>query len=1008
MAISFGLATQGAENLFSFDWTSVAASSAPKDLSVRALSSDHSEATVGPVKVDVAKESRWLTVEQIRAPIGWSFDRQLNGKTESVQNARFYRGAAQFDLLNTEGTLIKNVDLGSLAETDELLIAQHEIGELAVITSNELDDFPLNGTLLINQYGQDVYGTLKYQTTEESFSVADGDFVVIPPVHGYPQDDETWDEELKVLSFVPDFGRDVIVLWNDLFMRNGQKRIVFLLPPTRTGSYRAGGAMELLQIEPRIVATAHSPGTTTIAGAPRHFLNNDSSELFPLLVNDDEDDTVGSADNADTTLGADDDDLMKVNLKLSMRGLTSWDHLEITPSSENIRIYEMSGSSPILLPLNGGKFTTTLTDNNSIATALKSEVGLDIYAEAMASSREETIEITLAEADDEESLDVRELVTIGPLIKVDLAVDADRSGTEFDPGIQFGGSDKTTEEEPYRFWVNNDRDSGSDDEAQDNEPISGQEDYWSPAILNSRGMEDLSRIWIDVDGIAEQLKDGSLRLGLEWKNVTGDPKIKLYKAVEVDGGMKYLFDENVADLQREVANRSAIQFNTGNYGGPPNEFFVNKNEPVYFDTSFWDDLPGDGIEHFLFEGAGEGKGELVFVLQSATGGAYQDIEMSMSGVWFDLKDIKKLYQHFTVGDSISADPASSASEINSVSKADLDEMEMDEDYILFVHGWRMPPWERRYFAETAFKRLYWLGYKGRFGLFSWPTEWTSRPVGTAITDTENYMRSDHKAMQSGQGLAGTMNSLMGQYNDELRVFAHSMGNVVVSEALRQGGQVNTFVACQSASVARAYDATGPEHLTSQRINDALSGKSYGIGNLAAWLASIDNHPDVFANYPPTGEVYYKDILNNVIGGRIINHHNRQDDALAWWLAGQAKKPNSGYRYREPDANDPIGAWEKGYTGIHNAFIVEEELDFTTLEETHEIFARAAEPDSVPLGASVTTGHTTAGEITGNVNLNSATFTFEDGDEDHSAQFRSTIQRRWEYWDQLFFDFFPNL
>lgn len=74
------------------------------------------------------------------------------------------------------------------------------------------------------------------------------------------------------------------------------------------------------------------------------------------------------------------------------------------------------------------------------------------------------------------------------------------------------------------------------------------------------------------------------------------------------------------------------------------------------------------------------------------------------------------------------------------------------------------------------------------------------------------MRSDEKAMLSGQGLAEIMNGLMGQYNDDLKIFAHNMGNVVVSEALRQGGEANIYVACQAASVARAYDANGPERV----------------------------------------------------------------------------------------------------------------------------------------------------------------------------------------------------
>ena len=50
------------------------------------------------------------------------------------------------------------------------------------------------------------------------------------------------------------------------------------------------------------------------------------------------------------------------------------------------------------------------------------------------------------------------------------------------------------------------------------------------------------------------------------------------------------------------------------------------------------------------------------------------------------------------------------------------QLDTNTPYILFVHGWNMAPWEKDRFAETAFKRLYWQGYQGRFGEFRWPTD----------------------------------------------------------------------------------------------------------------------------------------------------------------------------------------------------------------------------------------------------------------------------------------------
>jgi hypothetical protein len=568
---------------------------------------------------------------------------------------------------------------------------------------------------------------------------------------------------------------------------------------------------------------------------------------------------------------------------------------------------------------------------------------------------------------------------IPPKVDIGMAVDANRDNV-----ITFDGSDKTDANNYQVFWLNNDSDYGSDDEAEDYDPSIALRDNTDLIISNKRDLEDFMRLHLNLPcGMENALKTGDIQLSLAWQNVVGSPVINLFVSAEVGSHMTYLTSDTTATIQREQSY--TIGTLTGNYRARLGR--VEPNQEYAFPADYWHGIDAEDYRYLLFEGVGNsgGRGELTVILR-------RNGEVIAEGpvVHLDLKPMDELYQHFTVGDSVSMNPSSAASEVNGVSELDLDNLGFEDDYILFVHGWRMHPWERRHFAETAFKRLYWQGYKGRFGLFSWPTEWASRPIGTAITDTENYMRSDEKAMHSAQGLAAKMNDLMAQYNGQLKVFAHSMGNVVVSEALLKGGNTNTYVACQSASVARAYDAVGPEGLTKPRAEQALAGKT---GSTAALLLfSLDGHPDVFANYPPTGDVYYKGIKTNA--PIIINHHNRIDDALAWWLAGQATKPNDDYYYEPTESR-----WYRD-----DAISPYPDTVLVFPADAYEILSRAAEPDSVPLGASVTTGHSTAGEITGNLDLNSATFDFQGEEEDHSAQFRSTIQRRGVYWEQLMRDF----
>ena len=137
----------------------------------------------------------------------------------------------------------------------------------------------------------------------------------------------------------------------------------------------------------------------------------------------------------------------------------------------------------------------------------------------------------------------------------------------------------------------------------------------------------------------------------------------------------------------------------------------------------------DGVLPLLFEGVSEGKGAInVRVYKSG-------MEVGEGQVYLNLLPITKMYDHYTADPQEQGNPISDSGDSNSVKREEIlqtprlvglgDQTKHDtNDYILFVHGWRMQRWERIVFAQTAFKRLWHSGYKGRFGFFSWPTEYT--------------------------------------------------------------------------------------------------------------------------------------------------------------------------------------------------------------------------------------------------------------------------------------------
>lgn len=286
----------------------------------------------------------------------------------------------------------------------------------------------------------------------------------------------------------------------------------------------------------------------------------------------------------------------------------------------------------------------------------------------------------------------------------------------------------------------------------------------------------------------------------------------------------------------------------------------------------------------------------------------------------------------------------------------------------------MKTWERRAFAETTLKRIWWQGYKGRFGFFSWPTEWVDVDVwyGMGIVkDLLNYDRSEHKAYYSAYGLQKLIRDLNTKYPGKVRMFAHSMGNIIASEALRIEAEspnprqtVHTFLAAHAASVADAYDNTAPDR--------------------SGLLTTI---PDVYGHYPPFNAdehpEYFRSITN-AVSERIVNFYHPSDKALSKkvWEMNQKLKPDPNYDY---------------YLGSYVRIVPPGTLSFP--EDRYEIFSYVAEAHSKALGAQSGVRNV----IRADLNLQ-VQFGFTESRYDHSAEFLSDIVTRRAYWRELLRNF----
>jgi alpha-tubulin suppressor-like RCC1 family protein len=290
------------------------------------------------------------------------------------------------------------------------------------------------------------------------------------------------------------------------------------------------------------------------------------------------------------------------------------------------------------------------------------------------------------------------------VIPVDLLVDGNRDGQMSTTDALIHDGDITTGDTPYRFWLNDDDDTelnlpelgGNPTEAE--KVPAPRPDSSLHQIVSKRNLEDFARLWIYIGGRQDAIVSGEIQVGLRWKNVVPGtaPAINIYPSFDGEGSDDYVKDEAAAQNQISDVFGSAVTDTN-------NKNTVDTNGTFIFKSDYWNGLTSSNPKKcLLFEGAGEGKGELEIVFFDQTG-----TEIGHGGsLWLDLKNIKKMYQRF---DSATAHPWETVT-------FDPDPNE-ENVAIVFVHGWRMSPESAGNYAETMFKRVWHRGFKGRFAAF---------------------------------------------------------------------------------------------------------------------------------------------------------------------------------------------------------------------------------------------------------------------------------------------------
>ena len=551
------------------------------------------------------------------------------------------------------------------------------------------------------------------------------------------------------------------------------------------------------------------------------------------------------------------------------------------------------------------------------------------------------------------------------LLPVDLAVDSNRDGV-----IKFAGNlndeavsgkplDVTTKDKPFRFWINSDNDSGNEEQ-----PGVGPQDSSSNVIVSMRDLEDFTRLQLYIGGLQDAVFNGDIQVGLEWRNATGSPSIKIFAQTGAKGTNDYLKDSLFAAFDQLGPEGKTALGTIDSSGG------------FKFASTFWKGnssgrLPFDKdhpTRFLLFEGVTEGNGQLVMTFWKGS-----DRVGEGGSVWLDLKNVRKMYARGLIDQDAPSIP-NPWSNYNpspltwnwdsSFGTPEIDPS-AEKKTIVYVHGWRMSPDEFLTWSDTTFKRLYHGGYKGLFYSFRWPTYYGGNggntPIDLFVPGSSTYNPSEYRAWLSGPALASFVNCLPNPNNRYL--IAHSMGNVVSGAALLNGMKVNRYEMCNAAMAAMAYDSTivDDNYQTPDIDSESTTRAKFGLANKF-----------------------------NAVSTTIISFSLPNDSALGTWSANnQYFKPQSfadGSEYKYY-TTFPADSRLRFYPDPSNKYrlvtSVNEAMGYVTQSRSR--------------AAGVKYSEKTIGSISSCVNMGAGGFEFGTT---HSAEWMWSIQKTYPFWKEV--------
>jgi hypothetical protein len=353
-------------------------------------------------------------------------------------------------------------------------------------------------------------------------------------------------------------------------------------------------------------------------------------------------------------------------------------------------------------------------------------------------------------------------------------------------------ADNTPEERVFRFWANDDDDSGDTGGTDIPDGFGSRANYRDQVVNGTRDLVDFFPVHLDIKQLLTVLPpDGSIK----------------YKLKQADSALNFVY----SNLMRERALAYQKELPLTGFGDQfaqkPGEAATHQITAAGFELSsgFLTGIKDNDWGVILVEGRMPTTAALVLVIEQ-NGSTVAELKLGLR-----ISDVESMYRHVdltrvpTEYDGSATTPPEAVPPSRTADPgAPWRDSLTNGKYFVFIHGYNIDGQRARGWHAEVFKRLHVLGSKARFVGVTWDGATGIKINGEYL----DYHKAVFQAFQTGDKLAEALSFTSGA---DLTLAAHSLGNLVASHAIQAGAFAPTrYFMINAATPIEAYtggDAT---------------------------------------------------------------------------------------------------------------------------------------------------------------------------------------------------------